>query len=188
MSELRTPSGQTASRAVQQNQPRSGSSRDLGAVPRNKVILATKVRGRTGPGPNEVGLSRGHILAAVEASLRRLGTDWTDLYQIHGFDPVTPLEETLGALDDLVQRGLVRYIGCSNLAAWQLMKALGISERDKLARFQSLQAYYTIAGRDRAPGPGPRPGRRFAAAEVAARTRPRAPRAQSSSGSHRLQR
>jgi aryl-alcohol dehydrogenase-like predicted oxidoreductase len=115
---------------------------------RDKVVLATKVRGRTGPGPNDVGLSRGHIMAAVEASLRRLGTDYIDLYQIHGFDPVTPIEETLHALDELVRRGLVRYIGCSNLAAWQLMKALGISEREHLTRFQSLQAYYTIASRD----------------------------------------
>jgi aryl-alcohol dehydrogenase-like predicted oxidoreductase len=115
---------------------------------RDKVVLATKVRGRTSPAPNDVGLSRGHIMAAVEASLRRLGTDYIDLYQIHGFDAMTPLEETLRALDDLVHRGLVRYIGCSNLAAWQLMKALGISERDRLARFQTLQAYYTIAGRD----------------------------------------
>jgi len=115
---------------------------------RDKVVLATKVRGRTGAGPNDVGLSRGHIMAAVEASLRRLGTDWIDLYQIHGLDSLTPLEETLRAFDDLVRRGLVRYIGCSNLAAWQLMKALGISEREHLARFQTLQAYYTIAGRD----------------------------------------
>ena len=115
---------------------------------RDKVVLATKVRGRMGPGPNEVGLSRGHIMSAVEASLRRLGTDWIDLYQIHGFDAMTPIDETLRALDDLVHRGHVRYIGCSNLAAWQLMKALGISERDRLARFQTLQAYYTIAGRD----------------------------------------
>ena len=115
---------------------------------RDKVVLATKVRGRTSPSPNDVGLSRGHIMSAVEASLRRLGTDHIDLYQIHGFDALTPLEETLRALDDLVHRGLVRYIGCSNLAAWQLMKALGISERDRLARFQTLQAYYTIAGRD----------------------------------------
>ncbi|HEU4728463.1 MAG TPA: aldo/keto reductase [Kofleriaceae bacterium] len=115
---------------------------------RDQVVLATKVRGRMSPAPNDVGLSRGHIMAGVEASLRRLGTDHIDLYQIHGFDPVTPFDETLRALDDLVHRGLVRYIGCSNLAAWQLMKALGISERDRLARFQSLQAYYTIAGRD----------------------------------------
>ena len=115
---------------------------------RDQVVLATKVRGRMSAAPNDVGLSRGHILASVEASLKRLGTDWIDLYQIHGFDPATPFEETLGALDNLVQRGLVRYIGCSNLAAWQLMKALGISEREGLARFQTLQAYYTIAGRD----------------------------------------
>ncbi|HEX3758405.1 MAG TPA: aldo/keto reductase [Kofleriaceae bacterium] len=115
---------------------------------RDKVVLATKVRGRIGEGPNDVGLSRGHIMAGVEASLKRLGTDYIDLYQIHGFDPLTPFEETLSALDNLVQRGMVRYIGCSNLAAWQLMKALGISERNHLARFQSLQAYYTIAGRD----------------------------------------
>jgi len=115
---------------------------------RDKVVLATKVRGRMDTGPNDVGLSRGHIMSAVEASLRRLGTDYIDLYQIHSFDPETPLEETLGALDDLVRRGLVRYIGCSNVAAWQLMKALGISERNHLARFQTLQAYYTVAGRD----------------------------------------
>ena len=94
---------------------------------RDKVVLATKVRGRTGAGPNDVGLSRGHITAAVEASLRRLGTDWIDLYQTHGFDSLTPLEETLRAFDDLVRRGLVRYIGCSNLAAWQLMKARGLT-------------------------------------------------------------
>jgi aryl-alcohol dehydrogenase-like predicted oxidoreductase len=115
---------------------------------RKDVVVATKVRARMSPAPNDVGLSRGHIIAGVEASLLRLGTDYIDLYQIHGFDPVTPLDETLRALDHLVQRGMVRYIGASNLAAWQLMKALGISERDKLARFQSLQAYYTIAGRD----------------------------------------
>jgi aryl-alcohol dehydrogenase-like predicted oxidoreductase len=115
---------------------------------RHNVVLATKVRGRMSASPNDVGLSRGHIMAAVEASLKRLGTDYIDLYQIHGFDAATPIEETLGALDDLVRRGLVRYLGASNLAAWQLMKALGISERDRLARFQTLQAYYTIAGRD----------------------------------------
>jgi aryl-alcohol dehydrogenase-like predicted oxidoreductase len=115
---------------------------------RDKVVLATKVRGRMSPAPNDVGLSRGHIMSSVEASLRRLGTDYIDLYQIHGFDALTPLEDTLDALDNLVSRGLVRYIGASNLAAWQLMKALGISERNRLARFQSLQAYYTIAGRD----------------------------------------
>jgi aryl-alcohol dehydrogenase-like predicted oxidoreductase len=121
--------------------------RALGAR-RKDVILATKVRGRTGPGVNDVGLSRGHIMDSVHASLRRLGTDYIDLYQIHGYDIVTPLDETLRALDDLVHQGKVRYLGASNLAAWQLMKTLGISEHRGLARFESLQAYYSIAGRD----------------------------------------
>jgi len=115
---------------------------------RNDIVLATKVFGRMGPGPNDTGLSRVHIMKAVEDSLRRLGTDYIDLYQIHGFDVLTPLEETLRALDDLVHAGKVRYIGCSNLAAWQLMKSLWISDRYNLHRFESLQAYYTIAGRD----------------------------------------
>jgi len=115
---------------------------------RKQVIVATKVRGRVGKGPNDVGLSRGHILDSIDNSLRRLGTDYVDLYQIHGFDRHTPWEETLRALDDLVRLGKVRYIGASNLAAWQLMKALGISERDRLARFETLQAYYSVAGRD----------------------------------------
>jgi len=106
------------------------------------------VRGRVGPGPNAVGLSRGHILDGVDASLKRLGTDYIDLYQIHGYDAVTPWEETLRALDDLVRSGKVRYLGASNLAAWQLMKALGISQRDGLARFETIQSYYSIAGRD----------------------------------------
>ena len=96
---------------------------------RHDVVLATKVRGRMGPGANQVGLSRLHVLEAVEASLKRLGTDYIDLYQIHRFDPLTNIEDTLRALDDLVHAGKVRYIGCSNLAAWQLMKALAISER-----------------------------------------------------------
>jgi aryl-alcohol dehydrogenase-like predicted oxidoreductase len=115
---------------------------------RKEVVLATKVRGRVGPGPNAVGLSRGHILDGVDASLKRLGTDYIDLYQIHGYDAVTPWEETLRALDDLVRSGKVRYLGASNLAAWQLMKALGISQRDGLARFETIQSYYSIAGRD----------------------------------------
>jgi len=115
---------------------------------RKDVVVATKARGRTGPGPNQLGLSRGHIMDAIDASLRRLGTDYIDLYQIHGFDALTPWEETLRALDDLVRAGKVRYLGASNLAAWQLMKALGISDRDRLARFETLQAYYSIAGRD----------------------------------------
>ena len=121
--------------------------RDLG-VKREDVIVATKVRGRTGQGANSVGLSRGHIMDQIAGSLKRLGLDHVDLYQIHGFDPVTPIEETLRALDDCVSRGLVRTIGCSNLAAWQIMKALGISERRGFARFETVQAYYTIAGRD----------------------------------------
>jgi aryl-alcohol dehydrogenase-like predicted oxidoreductase len=121
--------------------------RDLGAA-REDVIVATKVRGRMGPGPNAVGLSRGHIMDQVGASLKRLGLDHIDLYQVHSFDPVTPLEETLRALDDCVSRGFVRSIGCSNFAAWQIMKALGISERRGFARFETVQAYYSIAGRD----------------------------------------
>jgi aryl-alcohol dehydrogenase-like predicted oxidoreductase len=115
---------------------------------RKEVVVATKARGRVGAGPNAVGLSRGHILDAIDASLRRLGTDYIDLYQIHGYDALTPWEETLRALDDLVRAGKVRYVGASNLAAWHLMKALGISERDGLARFETLQAYYSVAGRD----------------------------------------
>jgi aryl-alcohol dehydrogenase-like predicted oxidoreductase len=115
---------------------------------RQEVVVATKVLGRMGPGANEAGLSRGHIMQAIEDSLTRLGTDYIDLYQIHGFDQLTPIEETMRALDDLVQSGKVRYIGCSNLAAWQLMKSLWISEKNNLHRFETLQAYYTIAGRD----------------------------------------
>src|SRR5271157_1206552 len=120
---------------------------DLG-VKREDVIVATKVRGRMGPGPNAVGLSRGHIMDEIAASLKRLGVDHVDLYQIHGFDPVTPLEETMRALDDCVRRGLVRTIGCSNLAAWQIMKALAISDKNGYARFETVQAYYSIAGRE----------------------------------------
>lgn len=115
---------------------------------RHELVLATKVRGRMAEGPNGAGLSRSHIMWQVEESLKRLNTDYIDLYQIHGFDQHTPLEETLRALDDLVRSGKVRYIGCSNLAAWQIMKALAFSEYQGLSRFVSLQAYYTIAGRD----------------------------------------
>ena len=121
--------------------------RDLG-VRREDVIVATKVRGRMGPGPNAVGLSRGHIMDQIAASLKRLGLDHVDLYQIHGFDPLTPFAETLRALDDCVSRGLVRTIGCSNLAAWQIMKALAISDKRGYARFETVQAYYSIAGRE----------------------------------------
>lgn len=121
--------------------------RALGAR-RQDVVIASKVFGRAGKGANDVGLSRLHILRAVEDSLKRLGTDYLDLYQIHGFDAVTPMEETLGALNDLVRQGKVRYIGCSNLAAWQIMKSLGISERLGLEKFVTLQAYYSLAGRE----------------------------------------
>jgi len=115
---------------------------------RQEVVLATKVRGRMGPGPNDVGLSRLHIMQSVEASLERLGTDYIDLYQIHRPDELTNVEETLRALDDLVRQGKVRYIGCSNLPAWQLMKALGVSSAAGLARFKSTQSYYSLAGRE----------------------------------------
>lgn len=117
-------------------------------IARRELVIATKCRIRTGPGPNQVGLTRSHILDSVDQSLRRLGTDYIDLYQIHAFDPITPMDETLRALDDLVRAGKVRYLGVSNYAAWQVMKALGISARQGLARFESIQAYYSIAGRD----------------------------------------
>src|SRR5438132_8849016 len=117
-------------------------------IARKDVVLATKAYSRVGPGRNDVGASRGHIMDAVEASLRRLQTDHIDLYQIHANDPVTPIEETLRALDTLVTQGKVRYIGVSNWQAWKIAKALGISELKNLARFDSLQAYYSIAGRD----------------------------------------
>jgi aryl-alcohol dehydrogenase-like predicted oxidoreductase len=121
--------------------------RNLG-IARDQVVIATKAMGPMGTGPNDRGLSRYHIMNQVEASLKRLQLDHIDLYQVHGWDAATPIEETLRALDNLVERGLVRYIGVSNWAAWAIMKALGMSERLGLARFESLQAYYTIAGRD----------------------------------------
>src|SRR4030088_2561622 len=121
-------------------------------IARKDVVIATKVYSRVGPGPNDIGASRGHIMDAVEASLRRLQTDHIDLYQIHGNDSVTPVEETIRALDTLVQHGKVRYIGCSNWQAWKIAKALGISEFRNLARFDTLQAYYSIAGKDFGPG------------------------------------
>jgi aryl-alcohol dehydrogenase-like predicted oxidoreductase len=121
--------------------------RALGAK-RKEVVIASKVFGRMGSGANDVGLSRIHILRAIEDSLKRLGTDYIDLYQIHGFDALTPMEETLSALTDLVRQGKVRYIGCSNLAAWHIVKALGISARRHLEKFVTLQAYYSLAGRD----------------------------------------
>jgi aryl-alcohol dehydrogenase-like predicted oxidoreductase len=117
-------------------------------IPRNEVVIATKVFSRVGPGRNDVGASREHIMDGVEASLRRLQIDYIDLYQIHGNDSITPVEETLRALDTLVNQGKVRYIGVSNWQAWKLAKALDISEFKNLARFATLQAYYSIAGRD----------------------------------------
>lgn len=117
-------------------------------VARDEVVVATKVLGRMHDGPNGAGASRGHILAQVEKSLERLGTGHIDLYQIHGFDTATPIEETLYALDSLVKRGVVRYVGLSNWAAWQVMKAVGIAAARDYASIASLQAYYTIAGRD----------------------------------------
>ena len=130
------------------------SERHVGAAlkslarPREQVVVATKVRGRVGPGVNQVGLSRAHIVASVEASLRRLGLDHIDLYQIHGFDPATPIEETIRALDDVVRSGKARYVGFSNLPAWVASKALTFATANGLARFQSAQVYYSIAGRD----------------------------------------
>ncbi|MBB3656364.1 aryl-alcohol dehydrogenase-like predicted oxidoreductase [Rhizobium sp. BK650] len=117
-------------------------------VPRKDVVIATKVYGVMGDKPNDRGASRGHIMDSVEASLKRLQTDHIDLYQIHATDPVTPIDETLRALDDLVSRGMVRYVGVSNWQAWRIAKALGISERKDYARFETVQAYYSIAGRD----------------------------------------
>ena len=121
--------------------------RNLG-IPRDQFVLATKVLGRMGPGPNQIGLSRAHILSGVDASLERLQLDHIDLYQIHGSDPHTPLEETLEALDTCVRAGKVRYIGLCNLPAWQIAKSLWISDKKNLARFESLQMYYSIAGRE----------------------------------------
>ena len=118
------------------------------AARRRDVLIATKVRGRMGPGANDVGLSRLHIVQAVEASLRRLGTDYIDLYQIHRGDPLTDVEETLGALTDLVRAGKVRYIGCSNLPAWELMKALAVSRRRGFEAFKATQSYYALVGRE----------------------------------------
>ena len=115
---------------------------------REDVVIASKVCGETGTGPNARGASRQHILDGVAASLKRLQLEHIDLYQIHAFDPATPIEETVRALDHLVRQGRVRYVGVSNWAAWQIAKALGIAERLGLARFESLQAYYTVAGRD----------------------------------------
>ena len=125
-----------------------GQSLENLGVARKDVVIATKVFGEMGPGPNDRSASRGHIMDSVEASLDRLQTDHIDLYQIHGTDTVTPIDETLRALDDLARQGLVRYFGVSNWAAWRIAKALGISEAKGYDRFETLQAYYSIAGRD----------------------------------------
>lgn len=124
-----------------------GALKSLG-IKRSDVVIATKVYGEMGKGPNDRGASRGHIMDGVKASLDRLGLDHIDLYQIHGNDPVTPLEETMRALDDLVREGLVRYIGVSNWAAWKIAKANMLADARGWTRFVTLQAYYSIAGRD----------------------------------------
>jgi aryl-alcohol dehydrogenase-like predicted oxidoreductase len=121
--------------------------KDLG-VKRSDVVLATKVFGRMAGGPNDMGASRGHIMDSVSQSLERLQTDHIDLYQIHHSDPITPLEETMRALDDLVRQGMVRYIGVSNWEAWKIIKANGIAEHRGLTRVETNQVYYSIAGRD----------------------------------------
>src|SRR6185437_15315813 len=115
---------------------------------RDKVIVATKASFPMGPGPNDRGNSRYHLLAACEASLKRLGTDYIDIYQMHGFDAIAPVEETLSTLDTLVRSGKVRYIGCSNFSGWHLMKSLAASDRYGWPRYVAHQAYYSLVGRD----------------------------------------
>jgi aryl-alcohol dehydrogenase-like predicted oxidoreductase len=115
---------------------------------RDQVLISTKGTFRFGDGPNEVGSSRFHLIRAVEGSLRRLGTDYIDLYQLHAFDALTPMEETLGTLDDLVHAGKIRYIGASNFSGWHLMKSLAVSEKYGLARYVAHQAYYSLVGRE----------------------------------------
>ena len=116
-------------------------------IPRDQLVLATKVRGKMGAGPNDEGLSRKHIMDAVDASLSRLQVDYIDLYQTHYYDDKTPIEETLQALDDLVRQGKVRYVGCSNYPAWRLMEALWTSKQNNIARFDSLQPHYNLVHR-----------------------------------------
>ena len=115
---------------------------------RNDVLISTKATFRSGDGANEVGSSRWHLIRACEAALLRLGTDHIDLFQLHGFDALTPVEETLGALDDLVRAGKIRYVGCSNFSGWHLMKSLAASERYNLPRYVAHQAYYSLIGRE----------------------------------------
>jgi aryl-alcohol dehydrogenase-like predicted oxidoreductase len=118
------------------------------ALDRASVVVCTKGGMTMGPGPNGGGASRGHLIDACDASLKRLGTDYIDLYMLHFFDPATPMEETLRALDDLVRAGKVRYVGCSNFAAWEVMKGLGISQRERLARFEVVECNWSIATRE----------------------------------------
>jgi len=115
---------------------------------RDRVLISTKGTFRNGPGPNDVGSSRQHLLAAVDGSLRRLGTDYIDLYQLHGFDAVTPVEEVLSTLNRLVEVGKIRYLGCSNFSGWHLMKSLSVSDRHGWSRYVAHQAYYSLVGRD----------------------------------------
>jgi aryl-alcohol dehydrogenase-like predicted oxidoreductase len=115
---------------------------------RNDVLISTKGSFRRGPGPNQIGHTRHHLINAVDASLRRLGTDYIDLYQLHAYDALTPVEESLGVLDDLVRAGKIRYTGCSNYSGWHLMKSLAVSEKYGLARYVAHQAYYSLVGRD----------------------------------------
>ncbi len=121
--------------------------KDIG-IKRSDVVIATKCYGRVGSGPNDIGASRGHIMDSVSRSLERLQTDYIDLYQIHATDTVAPVEETMRALDDLTRQGMIRYAGCSNWQAWKIMKALGVAVQHGWTRFETLQAYYSIAGRD----------------------------------------
>ncbi len=115
---------------------------------RDRVLISTKASFRFGDGPNDVGSSRFHLIRAVDASLRRLGTDYIDLFQLHGFDALTPVEEVIGTLDDLVRAGKIRYIGASNFSGWHLMKSLAVSEKYGLARYVAHQAYYSLVGRE----------------------------------------
>ena len=115
---------------------------------RDKVLISTKATFRLGDGPNDVGSSRFHLIRAVEGSLKRLGTDYIDLFQLHGFDAVTPIEETLSTLDDLVRAGKIRYLGCSNFSGWHLMKSLAIAEKYEYSRYVAHQAYYSLVGRE----------------------------------------
>jgi aryl-alcohol dehydrogenase-like predicted oxidoreductase len=115
---------------------------------RDRVLISTKASFRHGDGPNDVGSSRFHLIRAIDASLRRLGTDYIDIFQLHGFDALTPMEETIGTLDDLVHAGKIRYIGASNFSGWHLMKSLAVSEKYGLTRYVAHQAYYSLVGRE----------------------------------------